>query len=550
MKLEGLIDLGPNWNFEYSIQPLRNRYETTKSTTALRTLPSTTSTTQTPTTTTSTTQKPTTTSTTMATKVDNIILKSVTISSTTTTSEATPTTTSQVQNTWPKTTEASKPLKLTQYIFDEPKKKNHLRQRFTKMSNYGKVEKDPVTDTIDTPERLAIDDHPLHDTAHVETTTAKPKDKLVLLSMPLSPKKPINITTNGTIAVLREVTKNYKWMTNNSDIYNKFHKVKDDKRIKEFTVHLMRQNIQVFESLKRKIDDGRTRRKLDSLSKSYVRKFGDFVRENRNQNIKTRLGTQKVILDTISTSNRILQRLVNYYIGNINSNPALRHLGIENVIQSEVNKEIELEYQHACKKFGICRTSEGFQTFFVDILTDLLKNNGSQLRILTDALAESLKNTDFGKVVDWDLQKKLDEYIWELEIMETSLIKPMYSMWRNAVAMRNKPILVMRGVETGLVNKTVAFIDLMDILETKIQPNEANNKLWRTIKSDLSLWTMEPTKIDIQKVVEAIIKHIEYEIDQVDVDTAQDINDKLTIMLTTMKEPFDGPSTIGLFEYK
>lgn len=315
-----------------------------------------------------------------------------------------------------------------------------------------------------------------------------------------------------------------------SDIFDNIHKVKDVAIIKDFSIHILRQTMQVFESIKNKIDDTKTKRKIDFLSRSYKKKFSDFVLETQNHNVRTRLGTQKVVLNTIDTSNRILKRLTNYFVGDVNKNPALRDEGLGNIVESEVKKEIALEYQHACKKFGICRSSEGFQKFLIDVLNELLKSDNKKLRDANDALTEAIKNTDLSKVVDSELQKKVNQAIFRLETMDTKFIRPMYTMWRNAIGLRNKPISVMDGVKSNAVNKTVAFLDIIDTLDLHIKPTEKNVMAWVRVKHNLSQWTvgiMEGT----YSIMKEFVKVIMDEVNKFDMNTAQSINEKLTIVL-------------------
>ncbi|XP_028158677.1 uncharacterized protein LOC114351601 [Ostrinia furnacalis] len=265
-------------------------------------------------------------------------------------------------------------------------------------------------------------------------------------------------------------------------IYDRPHSVKDDSKINEFTYHVYKQSMKVFDEIKKKVDPS-IQHKVQFLARSYDDKFREFVNETLHQKIKTRLGSERVVLNIIDTSNRLLKRLVNYFIGDMNKEGIQRNnMAAANVLQKEVERESVLELKHACSKFSICRNSNGFSEFMIDVFTIIAKNDDAKIKQAADALTEVMKNTDFSKVMDWNTRKKFMKKIEEIESLDPLMLKAMFWIAINAFSMKNKPLNVMDD-DSGQINKTIAFLEIIHELDKKLPANDENMLEWNDIKT-------------------------------------------------------------------
>lgn len=348
----------------------------------------------------------------------------------------------------------------------------------------------------------------------------------VKLNVTTTEKVIVTNATKPTIPTTTQVT-----TVRTEEIYSAPHKVKDDDKINEFTNHIFKQNLKVFDSIKHKTNQYYLRKQVDVLAKSYEDKFREFLKETRHQNIKTRLGTQKVILNTIDMSNRILKRLINYMIGDMDRKGVLRNnVATANIFQKEVEKEQNLELTHACKKFGICRTGDGFPEFLTDLLTYMLKSDNKKFKQSIDAFTEVVKSTDFYKVLDSDTERKLKSSIENMELLSVQTLRPVMMIIKNIIWNKNKPIIIHSDSRGSRVNSTLAFLEIIDLLDQKLPRNEANILEWNDIRNSMRDFA-EGKRYDVQDIMEAFVKHLKKAVRSMDAPNRRIISKNLNQIL-------------------
>ncbi|XP_047543084.1 uncharacterized protein LOC125075386 [Vanessa atalanta] len=171
------------------------------------------------------------------------------------------------------------------------------------------------------------------------------------------------LTTDGILDKRNDISK--QTLGNVSDsllrmkIKKKEQKIKDNAKIKEFTVHIFNQSLEIFDKMKKSTDDEKIKRKLRSLRQSFIEKFSDFLKDISEYKLKTKLANQNVILHTIDVNNYILKRIVNSLSEDKDGSP-VRISGIVNIFKNEVEKVRNIENKHACMKLSICRSDEEY----------------------------------------------------------------------------------------------------------------------------------------------------------------------------------------------
>lgn len=343
--------------------------------------------------------------------------------------------------------------------------------------------------------------------------------------------KNINITL-PTLPTMPPTTTTTEVTTHRTgEIYSDPHKVKDDAKINDFTNHIYQQTLKVFDTIKQKTNQNHLRKEVDVLAKSYEEKFREFLSETRHQKIKTRLGTQKVILNMIDNSNRILKRLVNFMIGDLDKRGILRHnVATANIFQKEIDKELALELNHACKKFGICRTGSGFPEFVTDIISIMVRCDDKKFQHAFDSLTEAVKGTHYYHILPRATERKLKSSIEELEKVNIRTVRPMFIILKNMINNKNKPIVVNTVAGNDHVNTSLAFLELVDVLDQHCPQNESNALEWNDIRMSLVEFS-ENKRFDIQEIMETFIKYMMKTMKSMDKDTQEIVAKNLSIII-------------------
>lgn len=295
-----------------------------------------------------------------------------------------------------------------------------------------------------------------------------------------------------------------------ASIYNKTFRVRDDIDITNFFVNLYNETIHVFNTVKRRTDQEPVKKLIDNLERSYKVKFKEFLIDTSGKKIKTRLGTQKVILNSIETSTGFLNRLANFLAEDI-SHPSLRdNFETVNTFKKVVEKAEKLELEEACKKFGICRSNSLFSVFVTKLLDTMLLYDGTKFTQTRDALTEELKYLNFSALHE-KAQKKLKHKVDSLERMDQNKAKVVVAILKNTIVNRNKPIIV-NPLRSNLVNSTLALFEIIDLLDAKFVGNETK---WVEIENSFKDFG-DDRRDDIQIIMADLVEHIKNNLKSLD----------------------------------
>ncbi|KAJ2942297.1 hypothetical protein O0L34_g15845 [Tuta absoluta] len=273
-----------------------------------------------------------------------------------------------------------------------------------------------------------------------------------------------------------------KWTRSN------IHLVKNNEKAQKFTMNVFSQNVGVFKAIKSKISNTKIRAKIDTMTKIYRDKFADFVESNQNQRIATSLGIQKVVLNTIETSNLIMRRLFNLFMDHMKDVFIPDRNGLIENWCNRIDNEEKQEYAQACQNMKICRSKYTFSSFLVEFIAILVQVDNVKLKQAIDAITEVVKNIKLDKLMDKYMQTELYAYIDAAEKAEEAQIRTLLAMARNMLVNKNKPLVVRQSVLKRVVDQNIMLMDLIDLLDGKILATDENVSKWNDLKNSLTQW--------------------------------------------------------------
>ncbi|CAG9577445.1 unnamed protein product [Danaus chrysippus] len=297
--------------------------------------------------------------------------------------------------------------------------------------------------------------------------------------------------------------------------------------LQEFLKHIIDKAVRVWDDIARLADGEKLQRKVNEMKKNYIQQFGGFVKQSENHKLRTKLSSQKFILNTIDTSNRIMQRLVNYLATNGNFARTL------NIFNLEIDREKQLEYLFACKKFGVCRSRKEFSDLMVEILDIILQADNFKLQQAANAITESFKSTDFTLTIEDSTQKDIRKVIQRIELWGPLELRAMFSVLKNALVHKNEPFIVFQNKDLQIINKTTAFQEIVDTLDKNILLSD-NAVQFDKVIDKLTKWR-EGSGSEVQGAFESLVKMIKNGLEKLDSKTAEDVDKNFKVLLKPLR---------------
>lgn len=294
-------------------------------------------------------------------------------------------------------------------------------------------------------------------------------------------EEPTEKTTTTTVKPKKYTEKYIK------GLYQTPHLVKEDTMVQDFIKDIKQNSKRFFLEMKNKIEDVRSKNKIDFISRSYDEKFDEFLNETQGQKILTRSGTQKVILNIIDTSNGIMRRLVNYLLQDMQKKGGLR-FGTMGVLEGELVNEEKQDYLNACEKFGICRAKDRFSLYAAEFLTEIISCDDSKIKLAIDCLTEIFKEADYSHFGDKKLKKQIAQTMDWIDEIEGKELRPLLTTFKNMLVSKNRPLLVMPDAYGSAMNKSVAFLDLVDAIDENLPATVDTIKEWNESISAVREW--------------------------------------------------------------
>lgn len=271
------------------------------------------------------------------------------------------------------------------------------------------------------------------------------------------------------------------------DIYQAPRLVREDIKVQDFINDISQNSKRFFFEMKNKVADVRSKNKIDFLSRSYDEKFKEFLNDTQEQKILTRTGTQKVILNIIETSNTIIRRLFNYLLIDMQKKGALRN-GAAGVLEGVLMNEEKQDYLNACEKFGICRSKDRFSLYAAEFLTEIISSDDDKIKLATGCFTELLKDADYGRFGDKKLKKQIVDTMEWIDQIQGKELRPLLITVKNMLVSKYKPLRVMPDAYGSAMNKSVAFLDLVDAIDESLPATENAINDWNESISAVREW--------------------------------------------------------------
>lgn len=354
--------------------------------------------------------------------------------------------------------ETTKELQVTRYGASDNNEKEYYRQRSTTRHSH---------ETKTTPNAVVI----------LGEMAPNPSSSAIVNLIKINIDEPTTPTTTQKVYTEKYI----------KGIYQTPRLVREDIKVQDFIQDIQEKSKIFFNSMKDKVPDVRSKNKIDFLSRSYDEKFNEFLNETQNQKILTRLGTQKVILNIIDTSNGIMKRLLNYLLGDMQNKGTLRH-GAITILEGELINEEKQDYLNACKKFGVCRTKDRFSLYAAEFLTEIISGDDDKIKRAVDCFTELFKDADYSSIVDKKLKKQIVATMEWIDEIEGRELRPLLMSFKNMLVSKNRPLVVMPDAYGSAMNRSVAFLDLVDAIDEKLPPTGGAVKEWNECIGDAREW--------------------------------------------------------------
>lgn len=293
------------------------------------------------------------------------------------------------------------------------------------------------------------------------------------------------------------------------------HKIKDDESINSFTKQILLRTLRIFDNVRKNSSEYQWKKQVKHLAENYEEKFKEFLRSSAQQNIKTKLGTQKVVLNAIDMSKQIANRLLNIMVHEIDKKGMLRTSRTHDVFYTELKKEVDSELKHACSKLGICSSHNGFVQIIIDVIGTMLSLDDIRFKEALDSLTDIIQFTDFSHTLSKANDALLKRRMISFEKEDMATQRAMFAIIKNILLKRNKPLVMYADSDPkrSNINGTLAFLEVIDILDKKVPINEANINEWTEIRERMLKW---PSGDSIQPTITQFILYIGKTIDGLD----------------------------------
>ncbi|CAB3238173.1 unnamed protein product [Arctia plantaginis] len=262
------------------------------------------------------------------------------------------------------------------------------------------------------------------------------------------------------------------------------HRVEDDVKVNSFIKEISNRNLRLFMSVGRKTKNKRWKKKLEDLAEMYKDKFNDFIIETSQHNIKSRRGTERVILNSVDVSNSIVKRLVNFVTDEVDKKGSLSNNSeVLRLIDKELKKETKTELKRACSKLNICRSSNGMSTFLADMATKIVGLEKAKFNESFNNLVQAIKKENYDEILDVHTDKGIQETMRRYERLPLLFQMAAMSAIKNMLTSVNKPFVMYDDIIVYQLDKTMAFFEIVKILDEKVPNSVDNINTWNNITS-------------------------------------------------------------------
>lgn len=285
------------------------------------------------------------------------------------------------------------------------------------------------------------------------------------------------------------------------------HTVKDHAKINAFIQRILVRNMNLFHTVGDKTKDKKWKNIIREIAEAYEERFKKFAKDTKKHKVKSRMGSERAILNCIEVSNRIIKRLLNYVLDEMDKKGHLKNTHALNIIAKELKVKTKSELKRTCLKLGICRSRNGFTDFLIDFLTTVISQEDKIFQTAYNALTAAVRSTDLSKTLGVNSDETLKALIRKLSKENMMFKRTATTIIKNIILKRNTPLIVYGDNEIGKVNRTIALLEIVNILDKYVPENDENFKTWMDLKGKLDNFVIGRDN-NVQETMLAFVQHI------------------------------------------
>lgn len=262
------------------------------------------------------------------------------------------------------------------------------------------------------------------------------------------------------------------------------HRVEDDVKVNSFIKEILKNNLKLFTAVGNKAKNRRCKKKIEDLGQIYKSKFNDYIIETNQHNIRSKMGTERVILNSVDVSHSIVKRLVNFVTNEAVKKGSLRNNSeVLSLFDRELKKVTKAELKRACSKLNICRSSNELSSFLAAMVTKIFGLKNDEFKVAFEVLVQTIQAVNYTDVLDAHTDKGIQETMRRYEKMPFLFQKTAMSAIKNILTSVNKPFVMYNDINVSQLDKTMAAFEIIKILDEKVPNSIENINTWNNIKS-------------------------------------------------------------------
>nr|XP_053620886.1 uncharacterized protein LOC128681189 isoform X1 [Plodia interpunctella] len=270
------------------------------------------------------------------------------------------------------------------------------------------------------------------------------------------------------------------------------YKIKEIEDLNNFTSKVLKRSLRTLKKINDHVDN-RLKSKVKRLAVMYQVKFSQYLNESLDHTIRTRFGLQKFMLNTLRTSDNILQRLKNNLLYELDKS---HNLGIRSNTSEYIDKHINetkyLHLQYICMNYNICNSEIRFSTYLANLAFMLTHStNITKMKVQKSFIENILFVTDLSNIMDDTTMVSFYKILDYNETWSDDKIRDTFHTAMEILMNPTKPI-ESSGIETS--GYIIPTIEIITILDRYMKPTDTSKVGWNNMAKIYSRWVNE--KID------------------------------------------------------
>nr|XP_053620888.1 uncharacterized protein LOC128681190 isoform X1 [Plodia interpunctella] len=286
------------------------------------------------------------------------------------------------------------------------------------------------------------------------------------------------------------------------------YKIREIEDLNNFTSKVLKRSLRTLKKINDHVDN-RLKSKVKRLAVMYQVKFSHNLNESLDHIIRTRFGLQKFMLNTLRTSDNILQRLKNNLIYDLNKS---HNLGIRSntseYINNHINETKYLQLQYICMNYNICESNVRFSMFLANLAFMVTHSmNITKMKVQRNSFVNYLSKANVSKHMNETTMQNFYQVLNFMQMWSDNKIRDTFIMVFHMLVYPTKPVAP-NG--TQFAKHIVPLFEIITLLDKCIPPSNGTKSRWSCIEKVYSEWI--DAKISdnvIDNITKAIFEEIE-----------------------------------------